>query len=145
MPQVGKNCIIQFIFFGAIIRGLVVRNRRTVGPERSVPNQNKTPGNYPKEDKLYTTNDSESLKFNYFISTLIINIATVISMFVSWITKMTKWKNEWTNEWTSITNLWNDIYIRQPTYSEKLPSVTSPTTNYKWLARNLTRTSNVYK
>jgi hypothetical protein len=30
---------------------------RTVGPETSIPNHIKTPGNYPKEEKLYTRND----------------------------------------------------------------------------------------
>jgi hypothetical protein len=37
---------------------------QTVGPETSLSNHNKTPGNYPKDDKLYTSNHSESLKFN---------------------------------------------------------------------------------
>jgi hypothetical protein len=37
---------------------------RTVGPETSVPNHIKTPGNYPKEEELYTSNHGESLKFS---------------------------------------------------------------------------------
>ena len=37
---------------------------RTISPETSVSKYTKTPGNYPKEDKLHTSNHSESLNFN---------------------------------------------------------------------------------
>jgi hypothetical protein len=37
---------------------------QTVGPETLIFNLNQTPGNYPKEDNLYTMNHGESLKFN---------------------------------------------------------------------------------
>jgi hypothetical protein len=39
---------------------------QTVGPEMSAPNHTKTPGNYPKEDKLYpgTSYSTRDMRFS---------------------------------------------------------------------------------